>query len=131
MQELVEIGDPVFVHAHPGGRHAGQAEADRENDPGKADAADRGGEQVRIAVGADAADLAVRQKQVEPPDMIAEAADPIVILAVDVARHGSADRRLRRSGARRGDEPERQEGVEQIGEANPGLADQFPGGRVE
>ena len=81
-KEFVEIGDAAAAHRQGIGRHRHQLQADRGDDAGQADAAERGAEQRRIAVFRNAQHRAIRQQQVEPRHMLADAAGDVVVFCL-------------------------------------------------
>ena len=129
--EAVQVGHPALPHLDRGGGDPAQPEADMEDQAGQPDASDGGGEQVRPLGRGDADLLAGGQHQVEPQHMVAEAADAVVVLAVDVVGDGPADGG--EGGSRRGRRQEApgQESGEQVVEGDAGLAHQGAVVRVE
>ena len=98
--------------------------ARRHDHAGQAHAADGGPEQLGLgAVRRQRADLAVGRRQVHRPDVVAEAALGVVVLAVDVGADRAADRDL--AGARQHRHPpaERQGGAHQGVQADPAVDD--------
>ena len=99
---------------------------------GQAHAADGGPEQLGLgAVRRQRADLAVRRRQVDRQDVVAEAALGVVVLAVHVGADRAADRDL--AGARQHRHPpaERQGGAHQGVEADPAVDDRDAGVGVD
>ena len=72
----------------------------------------------RIFVALDAAARAIRQAQIDPLEMPAEAAGHVVILAVHIVRHPASKRRESRPRCDRRHEALSREGLEQIGEGH-------------
>ena len=86
--------------------------------------ADGGPEQLGVvAVGGQRAHRAVRGDQVQRLDVVAEAADHVVRLAVDVGADRPADGHLAGAGQHRQPQPVRQRGAHQGVQADPGVDD--------
>ena len=117
---VVERVEPVRVDRDAARLDREQPERDLEHEAGEAHAADGGPEQLRIAIGSDVDDGRVGQHHPDVGDVVAERSVEVVVLAVDVARDGAADRHV--AGTRRdGDEePEWDEDPQQVVEADAG-----------
>ena len=71
--------------------------------------------------GVSVADLPVGGQQLHRPDVVAEAARAVVVLAVDVGGDGAADGDLPGAGQHRHPQPERQRGPHQLIEVDAGV----------
>jgi hypothetical protein len=127
----VQIGYAPLHHAKHRRGARQQRDRDAADDPGEAHAADRGGKEFGIVARRDPAHAAVREQQLGPQHVVAEAAMPVVILPVHVGGDGATERG--EGGARGGrrHEAARHESRDQVAEGDPGLGHQNAGARLE
>lgn len=83
-EKFIQVGDALFFHNDGVGGHSRHTEGDREDDPGQANSADGSAKQIVPLLGRTSRDASVRKKQIQPLYMVAEAAIPVVVLAVDI-----------------------------------------------
>src|ERR1019366_1764424 len=115
----------------PRARDGAEHELHFEDVPEKAHAADRGVEQIGERRRPALDHAVVGEPHLERPHVLAEAAVPVMVLAVDVARHHAAEGHELRS-RRDGREPAaRNEDAIDLDEAQPRLCAHHPGRRVE
>ncbi len=118
--QLGQVADPVGVHLHPPGRDRQHVQDRLDDDPGEPHATDGCPEQLGVLVGTDGAASAVAEDDVQRPDVLAEAADAMVVLAVDVGCDGAADGHEARPRSHHHEEPPRKEVPHQLVQVGPG-----------
>jgi len=110
------------LHDHPRAVHRLQAECHLGDEPGQPHAADRGEEELALALWAALDHAAVGDLEHQAIDETSERAVAVVVLAVHVAGDAAADGHELRPRRHRRKPAPRQEDAQDLGEREPGLA---------
>jgi hypothetical protein len=124
LEELIEVLDADGLHLDVRVVDARELQLAGQDETRQAHAAHGGPEQLGLFVRAAGDHAAVGDEQLDPADVVAEAAVDVMVLAVDVAGDGAPDRHELRAGHHRREEPARHEGVQDLLEGDPGLTAQ-------
>ena len=123
-QKLVEVPDAAFAHAQGVRRHSLEAQRHALDQPGQPQASESRPPERAVIGAREAPAFATRQAQIEPLEMLAEAALDVVVLAVHVVGDTAAQGGKTGTGRYRRREAQRQEGVEQCAESDARLGDE-------
>jgi len=130
-EEIIEIAAAVLTDAHRRRGHPHQPQANTDNHAGQSQPRNGGSKQLWPLVLAGTDDVARRQHQVDPGEVIAETADAIVVLAMYVVGDSAAQSGECRAGCRRNQPAAGQKNRHQIFEGHPRLRFQEAGIGIE
>jgi hypothetical protein len=117
-QELIEVADAAFAHEQGVRRHALEAQRNALDQPSQPQATESRPPERALIASRESPAFATRQAQIEPFEMLADAALDMVVLAVHVV--GDTAAQGGKTGARRDRrrEAQWQEGGEQLAESD-------------